>query len=261
MAGRQRVRVADIKVRLKEPLRARVEAAARDRGVSMNAEFISRLERSFVQDDELQVGPSGKDVILFMRAIMAAMKKAGEISAASRRPAAIVTDPPWLTEPHAFDQAVRAANGVMEAFRPPSEQFLPPATADARESGEHRQSTKTYNSLDAELALALTDAVIAKKHSSLAELREHVLLELERLFSRGFGFIPRAQIENIEEQEHEGQHHSTGKVQLAAKVRSGSARSSDRKKTHSLPDSAGHKKASNVGAHPATRKDRERHGR
>jgi hypothetical protein len=43
---------ADIKVRLKEPLRMAIEAAAGDNAVSMNAEIVKRLERSF-RDDEV----------------------------------------------------------------------------------------------------------------------------------------------------------------------------------------------------------------
>ena len=38
---------ADIKIRLTERLRAQIEKAAKFNGVSMNAEMVARLERSF----------------------------------------------------------------------------------------------------------------------------------------------------------------------------------------------------------------------
>jgi hypothetical protein len=53
MAGRDRTATVDLKVRMKEPLRARLEVAARDRGISMNAEAVGRLEQSFRNEDLL----------------------------------------------------------------------------------------------------------------------------------------------------------------------------------------------------------------
>ncbi|MDJ0981194.1 MAG: Arc family DNA-binding protein [Kiloniellales bacterium] len=43
---------AQVGLRLPEDLRKRVEKAAKGQGVSMNAEIVSRLERSFMQDEE-----------------------------------------------------------------------------------------------------------------------------------------------------------------------------------------------------------------
>lgn len=47
MAKRSKDEKADIKIRLTEGLRSRIENAAASRGVSMNSEMIERLERSF----------------------------------------------------------------------------------------------------------------------------------------------------------------------------------------------------------------------
>src|SRR5262249_12681449 len=44
-------RKADIKIRLTEPLRLQIEKSAKAHGVSMNAEMISRLDRSFKRDE------------------------------------------------------------------------------------------------------------------------------------------------------------------------------------------------------------------
>ena len=49
--ARAKSATVDLKVRMKEPLRAKIEAAARARGVSLNAEAVDRLEWSFVEED------------------------------------------------------------------------------------------------------------------------------------------------------------------------------------------------------------------
>ena len=48
---RSRDAVVQLKARMREPLRARLEAAAKRRGVSLNAELVDRLDRSFAKDD------------------------------------------------------------------------------------------------------------------------------------------------------------------------------------------------------------------
>src|SRR5262245_26020289 len=62
MVRRKQAARADIKIRMKEPLRAKIEAAAKRRGVSMNAEMVSRLEQSFQKEgvsDEFQTAVDG----------------------------------------------------------------------------------------------------------------------------------------------------------------------------------------------------------
>ena len=48
---RKKSATVDLKVRMKEPLRAKIEAAAGARGVSLNAETVDRLERSFATEE------------------------------------------------------------------------------------------------------------------------------------------------------------------------------------------------------------------
>ena len=43
--------VAQLKARLREPLRARLEASAKVRGVSLNTELVDRLEQSFAREE------------------------------------------------------------------------------------------------------------------------------------------------------------------------------------------------------------------
>jgi hypothetical protein len=51
MTKRSKAATVDIGLRVKEPVRARVERAAKDNGVSMNAEISSRLDSSFARED------------------------------------------------------------------------------------------------------------------------------------------------------------------------------------------------------------------
>jgi hypothetical protein len=53
MAGRDEATPVQIKLRMKEPLRAMLEESARERGISMNAELVRRLERSFERRDRV----------------------------------------------------------------------------------------------------------------------------------------------------------------------------------------------------------------
>ena len=46
MAARSRSDTIQLKVRMKEPLRAEIEAAAKAKGVSLNAEIVERLQRA-----------------------------------------------------------------------------------------------------------------------------------------------------------------------------------------------------------------------
>ncbi len=53
MAMRPKSATVQLKVRLKEPLRARVATAAKGNGVSMSAEIVDRLRESFDREDLL----------------------------------------------------------------------------------------------------------------------------------------------------------------------------------------------------------------
>jgi hypothetical protein len=52
---RKKSATVGLMVRMKEPLRAKIEKAAKARGVSMNTEATSRLERSFSEGDFVEV--------------------------------------------------------------------------------------------------------------------------------------------------------------------------------------------------------------
>ena len=52
MADRKQTATVDLKVRMKEPLRAALEKAAHKKGRSLNAEAVQRLERSFRSESQ-----------------------------------------------------------------------------------------------------------------------------------------------------------------------------------------------------------------
>jgi hypothetical protein len=51
MTKRHRTDIVGLLVRMREPLRKKIEQAAKSRGVSMNSEVVARLEQSFQTED------------------------------------------------------------------------------------------------------------------------------------------------------------------------------------------------------------------
>lgn len=107
MAGRDKTATVDIKIRMKEPLRAEVEAAAKDRGVSMNAEMVARLAQSF-RDEGLFASPGVR---------LWAILKADEFSktgqAAAARAGLDTADQVWMNNPACL---LEASLAVVEAL-------------------------------------------------------------------------------------------------------------------------------------------------
>ncbi len=67
MAERARSDTIQLKARMKEPLRAKLEEAAETKGVSLNAEMIHRLEQSFSDDAALIEAFGGRDTYDVLR--------------------------------------------------------------------------------------------------------------------------------------------------------------------------------------------------
>ncbi len=51
--ARKKTAIAQVGLRLREPLRSKVEKAAKARGVSMNQELVDRIEGSFLNQDDV----------------------------------------------------------------------------------------------------------------------------------------------------------------------------------------------------------------
>ena len=69
----------DLKVRMREPLRAKIERAAKSRGVSLNAEAVERLELSFA-DNDARARDFGDETALHVMRALATAKKMTELS-------------------------------------------------------------------------------------------------------------------------------------------------------------------------------------
>ncbi len=102
MAERSRSDTIQLKARMKEPLRAKLEAAAEARGVSLNAEMIHRLERSFAEFGK-------EETFLVVRLLANAIQT---IEA--------VTGKNWMDDPEAHRQTQVACITILDAFRPPA---------------------------------------------------------------------------------------------------------------------------------------------
>ena len=120
MAVRERTATVDLKVRLKESLRAQIEAAAREHGVSLNSETAARLERSF-QDEELLPQlleiAYGREVAGLLLALGSVMRDAGE-HAGVRSLNTFSGAAEWFANPIAYEEARAAAATVLDALRP-----------------------------------------------------------------------------------------------------------------------------------------------
>jgi hypothetical protein len=108
MAEREKTATVDLRVRMKESLRSQVQAAAEDHGISLNAEAVARLERSF-QDEERFGGPEAFTALVTM---MAAFLGTGQTAArSSGHPDWQIPD--WMADPYSYQSA---ATAVVEAL-------------------------------------------------------------------------------------------------------------------------------------------------
>lgn len=103
MAQRDKTATVDLKVRMKEPLRAQIEQAAQERGVSLNAEAEARLENSF-RDEERFGGRATFNVVV---TVLAAFLRGGKAAARSDGHDDWTTER-WMSDPHCYEAAVMA---------------------------------------------------------------------------------------------------------------------------------------------------------
>jgi Arc-like DNA binding domain len=107
-----------IGLRVPEDLREKIQTAANERGVAVNKEISDRLERSF--GEEMVVSADGNaDLYSILRVVAAAMDAAGPMAAimSTLSPEA---GKAWIGNSLAYEQALKAAVTVLEAFRPPT---------------------------------------------------------------------------------------------------------------------------------------------
>jgi hypothetical protein len=78
MAGREESQTVQLGLRMKEPLRAELEKAAKRHGLSMNAEIVRRLETSFAQEQRLADVFGSEELFALMRGIAGVMDNIGQ---------------------------------------------------------------------------------------------------------------------------------------------------------------------------------------
>jgi hypothetical protein len=130
---------AEIKTRLKETLRAKLEKAAKRRGVSMNSELVDRLEQTFAADDMLAAAEDRaypEHLAPIVTLIGDVMRGTGERAMTDALPSDLARS--WLDDPYAYDQAVQAVMAVLEAFRPPGDPHRLRDGTDATQHGFRR---------------------------------------------------------------------------------------------------------------------------
>lgn len=125
---REQSDIIQLKVRMKESMRAQLEKIAQTRAISMNAEIVDRLERSFrdqallLDAMELTYGTGLAGILLLLGEVM---KTTGS-HAGFHSVRTLEGSQNWWNDPYAFDQVVKGANRVLEAFRPSGDADLVP---------------------------------------------------------------------------------------------------------------------------------------
>ncbi len=108
--------VVQLKTRMREPLRARLEASAKERGVSLNTELVDRLEQSFTKENSF----GGPQIANMARLMAAAFLRGGQ------RGARALGHPKWKVDQWIFDiacyeSAVAAVVDALHLMQPISE--------------------------------------------------------------------------------------------------------------------------------------------
>jgi hypothetical protein len=134
VTDRDRKAIVDLKVRMREPLRAQIEEAARDRGVSMNAEAVDRLERSFDRASEHALDLAyGRPLAAIIELAGRLMLRVGERGAFDSTQRTDRVDD-WLSDPYAYNQARDAVVYLLNALKPSGD---PSRLATGKDATEH----------------------------------------------------------------------------------------------------------------------------
>lgn len=146
MAKKRKPGSGQYPLRLPNDLRSRVEKASKDRNVSINAEILLRLERSFEMEDRF----GGPQVVDLVETIATVMKTVGEHAMMYDDDLTSIDQlRDWLFQPYAFEQAKQAVNAVLEAYRPKGEIVAPTIFKRGRGS---KRDPKAYAALNREVA-------------------------------------------------------------------------------------------------------------
>ncbi len=115
MAERTLSNTVQLKARMKEPLRAALEAAAEAKGVSLNAEMVHRLEQSFAEEKSREEAVDAVyDSFGKLETFLLARLLANAIELIEAK-----TGKNWMDDPEAHRQTQEACKTILDSFRPP----------------------------------------------------------------------------------------------------------------------------------------------
>jgi hypothetical protein len=121
MAKRDPKALVQLKVRMREPLRARLEEEASLRGVSINAEVVDRLEHTFQRNDLLAEVLSltfGDRLAGLLIMLGVAMAGAAAIAPPYQGRRLLFQDDSWASDPRCYGAAAFAAKTLLDSARP-----------------------------------------------------------------------------------------------------------------------------------------------
>lgn len=104
---------AQLPIRVRESLRARLEKSAKARGVSLNAEIVRRLEQSVGKEDEL----GGPELVHLVNLMASAFLQAGNAAARFEgHPEWTVAE--WSADPICYIKAVKSVAQALAGAHP-----------------------------------------------------------------------------------------------------------------------------------------------
>lgn len=122
----------NVTIRMTDALKTSLEISADDQGRSLSEEIESRLEASIKNVREAEELLGGSYVFGILMIIGRAIQHTGGMIN-NFKTGASTDSPEWLGDPYAYDQAVKAVDQVLEAFRPDGE-IAPPLINDPTKS-------------------------------------------------------------------------------------------------------------------------------
>jgi hypothetical protein len=119
---------AVLSTRISADLRAWLEKAKAESGLTLSREIEFRLRRTFTVDETIKESFGSRRNRALMKMLSMAMETTSRPDSSSERD--------WMDDPWLFDQVVRTLNNILRAIRPPGEAESPWAGSAFAESAE-----------------------------------------------------------------------------------------------------------------------------
>ena len=186
MPRRKQSETVQVGLRMKEPLRADLEEAARRRGVSLNAELVARLEKSLEDDQRIEEVFGSAELFGLMKAVASIMEMIGgnaRMLAGPRFGPAPARPHSWIDHPYAYDQAFQAACRVLEAVRPSGPIELPDVEVFEPQGASPEEKKQMNEEAVMSAGVWVADAILGRGwagrapdvHADLGRLSERIV--------------------------------------------------------------------------------------